>query len=58
MHVIEIKDVNGNVVRVYETDALAAIGDTLFDGEKLYVPRSKDSMYVCARLVDNSEVPG
>lgn len=57
--VIELKDIHGKLVRVHADDALQAVGDMLRDDERLIVPRTREPVrYVCARIIDDSEVPG
>jgi len=54
---IALRDIEGRPVRVFVADALAAIGDTLLEGESLFAPRS-DQTYVKCSLATDSEVPG
>lgn len=57
--IIEMVDINGNVVRVELTVAVAAIGDTLLDDESCFSTRTKSPIrYVKVCIVDDAEVPG
>lgn len=57
--VIELRDIHGNVVRVYVSEAVAKLGDMLRDNESMFIPRTKEPRrYVQVRIADDSEVPG
>ena len=57
--IIEVKDVHGNVVRIDEMEALAAIANKLLDDERIYFARTTQPLrYFCLRMVEDDEVPG